>query len=291
MAPSFASGAAGYRSQPVNPSASLIYPSVYNPSSSFIGGGDHTSTLYPPPSVVWPSVATGARLPDVSSPDAWIDDLNRHQYGPASGFRGYSRLPKLQLPMLTRDPLQWPRFIQAFGFQVDRTCNDDSERVAFLSSFLCEENREELGSMLLHPGSNQQCLLELCNRYGSPRVVAAACSRAFLQLTLFKDHDFKGLSTFASSLRSTVSTLFIGGFEDELKSQTTLQQVISKLPVLFKDKWADYSFAITDHLHDIVDLDNWIHRICRVFVRAGMDSSTPAASRNQQEQKGGEAVP
>ena len=221
MASSFASGAAcqpGYRSQPVNPSASLIYPSVYNQSSSFIGGGDHTSTLYPPPSVVWPSVATGARLPDKISPDAWIDDLNRHQYGPASGFRGYSRLPKLQLPMLTRDPLQWPRFIQAFGFQVDRTCNDDSERVAFLSNCLCEEIREELGSMLLHPGSYQQCLLELRNRYGSPRVVAAACSRALLQLTSFKDHDFKGLSTFASSLRSTVSTLFIGGFEDELKS-------------------------------------------------------------------------
>ena len=143
--------------------------------------------------------------------------------------------------------------------------------------------------MLLHPGSYQQCLLELRNRYGSPRVVAAACSRALLQLAPFKDHDFKGLSTFASSLRSTVSTLFIGGFEDELKSQTTLQQVVSKLPMLLKDKWADYSFAITDHLPDIVDLDNWIHQrvSADIYVRAGMESSTPAASRNQQEQKGG----
>ena len=110
-----------------------------------------------------------------------------------------------------------------------------------------------------------------------------------LQRAPFKDHDFKGLSTFASSLRSTVSTLFIGGFEDELKSQTTLQQVVSKLPMLLKDKWADYSFAITDHLPDIVDLDNWIHQrvSADIYVRAGMDSSTPAASRNQQEQKGG----
>ena len=149
------SGAAGYRSQPVNHSASIIYPFVHNPFSSFVGGGDQTSTLYPPPSVVWWSVATDARLPAVSSPDAWIEDLNRHQYWLASGFRGYSRLPKLQLPMLTRDPLQWPRFIQAFGFQVDRTCNDDAERVAFLSSCLCEEIRKELGSMLLNLSSYQ----------------------------------------------------------------------------------------------------------------------------------------
>jgi hypothetical protein len=116
------------------------------------------------------------------------------------------------------------------------TCVDDSERVAFLSCCLSDEIREELGSMLLHPGSYQQCLVELRNRYGSPRVVAAACSRALLQLAPFKDHDFKGLSSFASSLRSTVSTLFTGGFEDELKSHTTLQQVVSKLPVLLKDK-------------------------------------------------------
>jgi len=146
--------------------------------------------------------------------------------------------------------------------------------------------------MLLHPVSYQQCLVELRNRYGSPRVVAAACSKALLQLTSLKDHDFKGLSAFASSLRSTVSMLLIGCFEDELKSQTMLQQVVNKLSVLLKDKWADDSFAITDHLPDIVDLDNWIHQrvSVNIYVRAGMSSSTPAASRNNQKQRG-EAVP
>jgi len=142
LASSFTAGTAGLHNY-VNPSASFV-----NPSASFVGGGIHTSAPYPPPPTVWPSVAYGARPPDMSSPDAWIDDLFRHHHGSVGAFRGHSRLPKLQLPKLTRDPLQWPRFIQAFGFQVDRTCVDDSERVAFLSCCLSDEIREELGSML-----------------------------------------------------------------------------------------------------------------------------------------------
>jgi hypothetical protein len=235
-----------------------------NPAAaSFVSGAaynGHTFSFnHPPPGYV-SFGASGARQVDVCSLDSWIDDLERNRSALAAPFRvQHGRLPKYQLPKLTKDPMQWPRFIRAFMVQVDRECTDDSERLEFLNCCVSDEIRDELGYLLLHPLSYQQCLVELRNRYGSPRVVAAACSKALLQMVAFKDHDFKALSSFSSTLRATVATLFLGGFQDELRSQATLQQVVNKLPLLHKDKWADYSFNITDRLPDLVDLDNWLH--------------------------------
>ena len=128
------------------------------------------------------------------------------------------------------DPIKYPMFMRCFGVQVDRFCYDDSERQEFLRCSLSEEIQRNLGYLLMHPGGYQQCLYELRDRYGSPRVIAAACSRALFQLAAFKDHDFKALNFFASSLRSVVATLLLSGFDDEMKSQATLQQVVAKLP-------------------------------------------------------------
>ena len=241
------------------------------------------------PSDSWPRGTYGVRPPELNSPDGWIDDLDLHRRSASYGSRSLARLPKRELMKFDGDPIKYPMFMRGFGVQVDRFCYDDSERQEFLRCSLSEEIQRHLGYLLMHPGGYHQCLLELRDRYGSPRVVAAACSKALFRLATFRDHDFKALSFFASSLRSVVATLQLSGFEDEMRSQATLQQVVSKLPPLLKDKWADYSVDIVDRLPSLVDLDNWLHRRVSAdyYVRAGSDSSVPSTARDHQEPKGG----
>ena len=172
-----------------------------------------------------PVAGFGRRVGELGSPDGWIDDVDRHRYGPIPNTRFLACLPKMELSRYDGDPMKWLMFVRSFFVQVDRVCVDDSERQEFLRSCLSEE-LQRLVYLLMHPDGYQQCLRELRDRYGNPSVVAAACAKGPLQLVAPLDHDFKALSTFASSLRSAVATLFLGGFQDELKSQATLQQVV-----------------------------------------------------------------
>ena len=98
---------------------------------------------------------------EVSSPDGWIYNIERHRRTAASGFRSFSRLPNMELPKFNGDPMKWPMFIQTFGAQVDRCCQDDSERQSFLRSCLSTEIQIQLGECLLHPGLYERCLQEL----------------------------------------------------------------------------------------------------------------------------------
>ena len=65
---------------------------------------------------------------EVSNPDGWIYNIERHGNTAASGFWSFSRLPKIELPKFSGDPMKWPMFIQTFRAQVDGCCQDDSER-------------------------------------------------------------------------------------------------------------------------------------------------------------------
>ncbi|EFX63047.1 hypothetical protein DAPPUDRAFT_269172, partial [Daphnia pulex] len=164
-----------------------------------------------PPTSVAGGFSEGLRE-EVSSPDGWIYDIERHRRTAMPGFRSLSRLPKIELPKFAGDPLKWPMFIQTFGAQVDRCCCDDSERQAFLRNCLSTDIQMQLGECLLHPGLYQRCLQELHRKFGNPRVIATACSRALLELSSFNDGNFKALQKFSAALRSCVATLRFGGY-------------------------------------------------------------------------------
>jgi len=187
-------------------------------------GSHHTSYAaygVHPREAALPVVDPRSQLDYLPSPDGWIDDLEGHR-GEHLGYRPYHALPKPKLPFFDGDPIAWPMFIQTFGAQVDRMCNDDSERLALLRSCLSVEIQQELGALLHHPGLYPQCLRTLQHKYGNPRVIAAACSLALLNLQPISDDDFIALKNFSISFRAAVATLLLGGFGAELESSATL---------------------------------------------------------------------
>ena len=57
-------------------------------------------------------------------------------------------------------------------------------------------------------------------------------------------------------------------------------QAVEKLPPTIQDKWADFSYAIKDHLPNLADLSDVNAKCC---VRAGTDDTTTKATASQSE--------
>ena len=77
----------------------------------------------------------------------------------------------------------------------------------------------------------------------------------------------------------------IGGYYYELYSSGMLAQAVEKLPPTIQVKWADFSYAIKDHLPNLADLSDWINdnvntKFC---VRTGTDDTTTKATASQSE--------
>ena len=149
------------------------------------------------------------------------------------------------------NPLNWPMFIQSFKVQIHDTCKNDAERLHHLRNHLTTEIQQHLGQALLNPGLYQHSLMEFQRKFGNPRRVSTACSSSLLKLQAFRDNDFKALKTFASTLHSVVATLRLGGYGLELHSNTTLAQLVAKLPPILRSKWADFSYLIRDRLPEV----------------------------------------
>ena len=173
------------------------------------------------------------------------------------------------------NPLNWPMFIQSFKVQIHDTCKNDAERLHHLRNHLTTEIQQHLGQALLNPGLYQHSLMELQRKFGNPRRVSTACSSSLLKLQAFRDNDFKALKTFASTLHSVVATLRLGGYGLELHSNTTLAQLVAKLPPILRSKWADFSYLIRDRLPNIVDFDSWLDDVsmAEYFVRSDVTST------------------
>jgi hypothetical protein len=130
-------------------------------------------------------------------------------------------------------------FIQSFKTQVHDAAASDSERLTHLRGCLSGHIQKQIGESLMNPGLYHFALRELHRKFGNPQVVSQACTSSLLKLQPFKDGDYISLRNFTSNLRSVVATLQLGGYGMELYSNSTLSQIVAKLPPLLRSRWGE----------------------------------------------------
>lgn len=79
----------------------------------------------------------------------------------------------------------------------------------------------------------------------------------------FKENDFSALRSFASNLRSVVATLQLEEYGMELHSNSTLKQLIDKLPPYFRSRWGERSWAMQPNIPNVADLDAWLDDVAK----------------------------
>ena len=126
---------------------------------------------------------------------------------------------------------------------------------------------------MLNPGLYHFALKELHRKFGNPQVVSRACTSSLLKLQPFKDSDFHALRNFAANLHSVVATLQLGGYGMELHSNSTLSQLVSKLPPVLRSRWGEKSWAMQPNLPTVVDFDTWLDNVSMAEFCVRADAS------------------
>ena len=223
--------------------------------------------------MIQPAPSTGGQPsnpPGVYTPDSWIYQLGTPLYVPTQSF---TRPPRVEVKHFNGDPRNWPMFIQSFKSQVHDACHSDSERLSLLRNCLTTDVQKQIGEAMLNPGLYHFALKELHRKFGNPQVVSRACTSSLLKLQPFKDSDFHALRNFAANLHSVVATLQLGGYGMELHSNSTLSQLVSKLPPVLRSRWGEKSWAMQPNLPTVVDFDTWLDNVSMAEFCVRADAS------------------
>lgn len=132
-------------------------------------------------------------------------------------------------------------FIQSFKMSVHDVVQEDTVRITLLSCLSDKIQVHIVGAALNKPGLYQYALKELERKLGNPQVVSQACTLSLRKLQPFRGGDYQTLCHFSSTLRSLIETLRLGGYGMELQSNTTLIQLVAKLPASLRKEWGKRS--------------------------------------------------
>uniref|UniRef100_A0A5S6Q536 CCHC-type domain-containing protein n=1 Tax=Trichuris muris TaxID=70415 RepID=A0A5S6Q536_TRIMR len=169
------------------------------------------------------------------------------------------RLPKLEIPRFTGDPLEWPMFSSAFHQSVHSVLSSDADRLCILRELLAPEIRRSLAKYLYDPRQYNVAMEVLQRRYGDPQRLVQACLRSITALRTWNEFDYDGLSAFSDELASIVSVLSLGGHEVEICSSSNVSTVVKKMPRQLRDQWGSFVVRnIKPRFPNLRDLSDWI---------------------------------
>ena len=147
--------------------------------------------------------------------------------------------PKLEIPTFSGDPLKYFVFIRAFEENVEKNVGDSAPRLARLIQY-CTGNALALlqGCAIMEPQEGYTTARQLLkDRFGSAFVIAQAWIDHVIAQGAIKPNDGPGLQGFADLLRTCLHTLKAMDALTEINTQSSLLQIVSKLPSYLLGRW------------------------------------------------------
>jgi len=215
----------------------------------------------------------------------WIDNI--HHENPSAEhvpkMYGWSStvIPKTSITPFGGDPRAFPMFLSQFKTLVHDIVPGDGQRLAILRELLTPEVRVRFADTLDSPDLYQTVLKDLQRRYGQPHLIARCYIRDLLELVNCNSSDHESLRKFSDKLHGIVTSLNRGGYVHDLKSATTLEQVLAKLPVYVRSRWATFARKRQPREVDLIDLNKFLGDIIeeQQFVLPLLTSKKDSASK------------
>ncbi|XP_059350123.1 uncharacterized protein LOC130704363 [Daphnia carinata] len=159
------------------------------------------------------------------------------------------------------DPRDWLLFSSRFQALVHDVIPNDAQRLAILTESVGPNVLRRISPLLRAPRGYPAVLSYLKKHYGSSEQIARCQIRDLLSLLIVKPGDRQALELFSDQLHGAVVVLEQGGLEHDLKSAANLDQVVQKLPPLFRHRWARYVRKRLPRVVDLGDLDRFLEEV------------------------------
>ena len=151
-----------------------------------------------------------------------------------------NRLPEISIGKFGGDPLSYHAFVRSFDSRIASRTRDYSELFYYLEQHTTGTPKELVRSCLHMPpaASYVEARKLLEQRYGNPFVLAQAYLKKLESWPSIRSDDTRELDEFVTFLISCRNAMTSASCIRELEYPTSLQVIVSKLPVPLQDRWA-----------------------------------------------------
>ena len=151
-----------------------------------------------------------------------------------------NRLPEISIGKFGGDPLSYHAFVRSFDSRIASRTRDYSELFYYFEQHTTGTPKELVRSCLHMPpaASYVEARKLLEQRYGNPFVLAQAYLKKLESWPSIRSDDTHKLDEFVTFLISCRNAMTSASCVRELEYPTSLQVIVSKLPVPLQDRWA-----------------------------------------------------
>ena len=193
-----------------------------------------------------------------------------------------ARLPKLDLPQFTGNPMEWPSFWERFEVCVDKTELDCVSKFTYLRSVLSGEPARAIEGLALTSAHYSTACELLKGRYGRKELLIISHVQALLAIEPLKKIDLASLRTLMDSLMKHVRSLEAMEIKGEQYGVFLTPMVLSKLPSGVRLEWAR---DCEDHESDLQYLLDFIEKEVKRRERSSAFDVAPPPLEIREERR------
>ena len=187
-----------------------------------------------------------------------------------------SQLPKLKLSSFDGKTLEWPEWSNMFRATVyipDRDIHnrDIPEKMSHLKTLLTGKAKSAISGTGYSGEFYAQAWELLGRKFGRPYLIVDAQLNTLRKQQPIRMHDSTSINNYSITISNLVNVLKQYNYEGDLRSSSTLQVAIEKLPPNFKEKWFIFVDECQEDRPDLTLLEKWSAR--KAFVHEGMPST------------------
>ncbi|XP_055527219.1 uncharacterized protein LOC129719835 [Wyeomyia smithii] len=160
--------------------------------------------------------------------------------GPTSRQLATRQVIGKDLPIFSGNSDEWPIWISNFQRSTTSCGFSDDENLIRLQRCLKGPALEAVRSRLLSPAGVPHIIKALQMRYGRPETLIRALTERVCRLPPLKANELESIIEFGLAVDNLVQHLKNVGYQTHLSNPSLLQDLVGKLPVDYRLKWAAF---------------------------------------------------
>lgn len=166
---------------------------------------------------------------------------------------------KLDLPLFSDNPLDWPNFISQFKETTNICKLTNLENMNRLQKSLTGKARSTVQALLTLPNKVDLVISTLERRFGRPKYVIDEMISQTRKIPPFKEENLESIIDFANIIQNLTATIESLNCQEHLLNPQLLKELTEKLSCNFKLRWGERSrFLLKPNLSDF---SIWIQEI------------------------------
>ncbi len=198
--------------------------------------------------------------------------------------------PKTEIPVFSGDPLKYYVFMRSFEDNVDKRIKDYPSKFSRLLQYTSGRALGIVqGCAIMDPRARYNRAMRLLkDRYGNMYKITEAWVNEIMKFPNVKSNDGMQLQEFADLLRNCFNTLDAMNALTEINTQTSLIQIVAKLPSSLQGSWRKEVIRIkrrTERMPRFSDLVNFVEDLAEEANIPGLSYVSKGVERTTEPQK------